>query len=299
MDASRFDALTRTFAARRSRRAALRGGAGLGAAALAAHLGRAAAQDATPVGTPEPEMGPGAAPDPATLGEDGTFLFVQTATSGSFAPNPNAGTPAAGGEAAPGGGAEYLLTLKGHPGGTVFFSDRPQRIFGEAPTEQFLAGLGFQPDNPPNAALVAQTEDGDDVVVLELLTPTYDADAGTLIYGATILAEYEGEGLSHVAEQQMDEALPEAFGRASLFIDDCPDLEACYITDVSVSTEGPGVGLRKVGVVPDGPVGTCWSWSAFACHPCDGESLYDIGQRCNETYAECADSCFVYAPGLS
>jgi hypothetical protein len=185
----RFDAFTRSFATRLSRRTALQA-TGLGLATGLAGA-RVAAQNATPLATP--------AGDEI---EDPSF--------------PNAGTPVADGTPTPGGGGDYLLTLHGHHGGTVYFSDRPERQFGDAPTQAFLDGLGFSPTNPPNAALVTQTEDGtEDVAVLELLTPTYDEAAGTLTYGARILSEYEGDGLDHVAAQQQDDALPATFGRST------------------------------------------------------------------------------------
>jgi hypothetical protein len=51
-------------------------------------------------------------------------------------------------------------------------ADRRERIYGAAPTPTFLQGLGFMPDNPPNAALVMDASPDDtDVVVLELTAP--------------------------------------------------------------------------------------------------------------------------------
>ena len=281
MDPSRFDAVAKALAARRRRRG-IGAYASAGPGALAVGPGtRAGAQDgsATPVGTPA------GTPDAEDVGEDAAFLFVQTFASGSFAPNPGAGTPAVRGAPAAGGGAAYLLTLEGHPGGTVYFSDRPDRIFGEAPTQDFLDGLGFSPANPPNAALVAQTDAGDAVVVLELLEPAYNAGAGTLTYGAEILAEYAGEGLAHVAERQLDEALPEQFGRASLFIDDCLDIDTClgYC----------GREQCSYGPVPGGPYGTCWSWSPpIGCYPC--RDYGNLDALCNTAYPACNGFCKAY-----
>lgn len=275
----RFDAFTKTFATRLSRRTALQAtGLGLAAGLTGSH---ATAQEATP-----------------RVDEinDTTFLFVQTATAGSFTPNPDAGTPTADGAPTPSGGGDYLLTLEGHHGGTVYFSDRPERIFGNAPTQAFLDGLGFSPSNPPNAALVTQTEDGtEEVVVLELLAPTYDESAGTLTYGATILAEYEGEGLTHVAAQQQDDALPETFGRSSLFIDDCAPA-----TDCNVLVYGSRLSshYESVGPIPGGPYRKCWHFGDFVCHPCTEQgnvnefiSNEGLSNLCNSTYAECEGLC--------
>jgi hypothetical protein len=273
MDATRFDRLARSLAARRlSRRTALRaGGTGVAAtAALTALRGSAVAQDATP---------------PA--GQEPMFLFVQTAASGTFQANPAVGTPVVDGTPTPGGGADYLLTLENHHGGTIYFSDRPYRIVGDAPTQQFLDGLGFSPENPPNAALVTYTEDGtQEVVVVELMEPSYDEASGTLTYGVIVLEEYQGEGLQHVAAQQQDAELPGSFGHVSLFIDDCPDyVFRCWLGCYQVGHLGAHTN-----------VGTCWSWSDFECQPCGGgwDSINwdDIIDHCNFTFEEeCRGEC--------
>ena len=106
---------------------------------------------------------------------------------------------------------------------------------------------------------------------------------GLLTYGATILAEYEGEGLAHVAERQQDAALPESFGRASLFIDDCPDIAYCI-----PPCHGETL-CQRVGPIPGGPYGTGWSWSKFECLPC--RDYGDLGALCNETYPRCEGQC--------
>lgn len=266
MTTHRFDSLTRSLSTRLSRRSALQASGLAAVTGLTAVSGlKAMAQDATPT-TDE-------------VLTDDTFLFVQTATGGTFAPNPGAGTPtAADGSPALGGGADHLLTLEGHTGSTVYFSDRPERVFGAAPTDRFLAGLGFAPDNPPNAALVTKDERGDeDILVVELVDPGYDAGSGTITYGVNVLSEYEGEGLAHVAARQQDAALPERFGEASLFIDECPTIESCYH------------GGDNVGPVPGGPIGTCWSWSDVSCQPCDGNSTDYYGHLCDQTYPVCAE----------
>ena len=107
MESHRFDSLSRSLAARLSRRSALQATGLAGAAGLVAATGlRASAQDGT--ATPAP-------PD------DASFLFVQSATSGTFAANSGAGTPAADGTPVAGGGGDYLLTLEGHTGNTSTF----------------------------------------------------------------------------------------------------------------------------------------------------------------------------------
>ena len=36
---------------------------------------------------------------------------------------------------------------------TIAFSDRPERVVGQEPMQKSLDGLGFSPENPPNAAI--------------------------------------------------------------------------------------------------------------------------------------------------
>ncbi len=133
---NRFDAFTKFFAARHSRRTALQA-TGLGLAAGLA-TSRATAQDAAPEATP---AGEGI--------NKTTFLFVQTAAAGTFTANSDAGTPEADGTPTPGGGGDYLLTLEGHHGGTVYFSDRPERVFGVARPSDSSTGSGSRPAIPP------------------------------------------------------------------------------------------------------------------------------------------------------
>ena len=259
MDPARFDCLARSFAHARLNRRTVLTGSSLGLAGMVAGALTVRAQ-----GTPT--AGEALAADDATL-------FVQTAAGGTFLPNTLA-TP---------DGMEhgtYLLTLSGHPGQTIGFSDRPQRNFGQLATPAFLEALGFTPDNPPNAALVVSTPDGtDDILVLELLNPSYDDEAGLLLYEANILGEYAGEVLSPVADRQQDQELVSEFDHASLFIDDCADLT---------------IGCRDAQCNSVGDVGNhgmCWNWDAFECQPCDG-GWSGMAQLCNSTYpAQCGGQC--------
>jgi hypothetical protein len=150
MDAHRFDTLAKLFAQRRlSRRGAVKGaGAGLAAGVLGSS---ASAQDATPPGDEATPV----ATDTVTKT---AFLFVQSFQSGTITPKDSEDD-------------RYTLTLEAGLGQTIYFSDRPERIVGATPTPQFLAGLGFPDDNPPNAALVVETGPGEtDIAVVELFT---------------------------------------------------------------------------------------------------------------------------------
>lgn len=179
-------------------------------------MGPTFAQDASsaavPAGTP---IDPHPSADNARTYSE--YLFVQPFDSGAWAPKAGAD-------------GIYTLTLTGAAARTTYFSDRPERNVGLAPTGSFLDGLGFAPNNPPNAALVAQTETGEtDVLVIELLSSVYDPDAATLTYDAKVLADYGGRGLAELAKQQTDYDLASSFGAGSLFIDDCANsTESCF-----------------------------------------------------------------------
>ena len=264
MDSTRFDRLAKSFSRRLTRRETL-----VASTAALTTFGLAtkvlAAQEATPDASPDAvELGP-------------SFLFVQLAERGSWMPKPDE----------PG---IYLLTLYGASNQTVYFSDRPDRIVGTVPTERFLGALGFTPSEPPNAAAVVQTPDGErDVLVVELFNPVYiqgfgENGADALTYEAKVLAGYQGEGLAKWVPLADDDQLPQDFTQISLFIDDCADMQGCYIEGMG----GPG---SYVGPIPGGPYGRCWDWGYITCMPCSraGYKYYD--KMCNDTYPTCQGYC--------
>ena len=243
-----------------SRRAVMIAGAGMAALGMTRSI---AAQDATP----EPEDGP-------------AFLFVQLADSGSWRPKPDVEDI-------------YELTLHGVGSQSLYFSDRPDRIVGTVPTDRFLESLGFTPVNPPNAAAVVRTPEGErDVLVIELFNPVYtrefDADGGaSLRYDARVLDAYNEDGLTSWYEEQDDAELPGEFSDISLFIDDCPDLTTCFALDPAKH----GSGQYAIGPLPVGPLGQCWSIEAFACLPCTGATIDFYAGLCDRDYPECNGSC--------
>lgn len=267
MDATRFDAIAKLFAARRlSRRQALRqSGAGLAAGALvAAGLSHpAAAQDATP-------------PAATDGGQKIAYLFVQAFRSGKIAPKVGAADT-------------FTLTLEQGLGQTVFFSDRPERIVGAAPTQRILDGLGFTPANPPNAALVVEPTPGaTEVAVIELFEPRYDETTHTATYDAKVLADYEQSvDLGFTAAPADLAAVAPTFGAAHLLIDDCPD------SNITCSAGG-----TTYGVFQGAPM--CWNWGYLTCDPCEpyGHSAHSPdqvhsfwSQQCTSTYGCPAGSC--------
>jgi hypothetical protein len=180
----------------------------------------------------------------------------------------------------PGGAASFLLTLEGHTGQTVYFSDRPDRIVGAVSTEAFLDGLGFAPANPPNAALVAEFARGQGVVVLELIEPAYTPETGTVIYGAEVLEAYEGENLTPVLAEQVAARLPADFGSAALFIDDCPAFASCYYDN-----EQNDYAIREyVGPIPGGPYPLCYYTEGVSCRPCGDYDVSSLSQLCRDYY---------------
>ncbi len=248
MDNRRFDALSKRLVDRRSWRSLLRQGG--------------AAESALQEGTPPPVDG-------ESTGHE--FLFVQSFASGAWAPKP-------------GEDGVYLLTLTGHTDQTVYFSDRPERITGVVPTERFLEALGFTPTNPPNAAVVAQTGEGEDVLVVELFNPVYQESGPdgsiTLVYEARVLADFGETGLASFAGRAADGSLPASFGEASLFIDDCPDAQVNCIDNDS----GDSVGHI-------GPVGHCYQWGHACCQPCGDGSQSHWSDQCNQQFASCNGNC--------
>ena len=222
------------------------------------------AQDATPAATPVFPSDPHPSADGVVTHPE--YLFVQPFDGGTWAPKA-------------GEDGTFVLTLTGAAAQTTYFSDRPERDTGLAPNQQFLDGLGFTPENPPNAAIVVQTDSGEeDVLVVELLAPVYDAEAATLTYEAKVLRDYGGRGLADVAQQQSDYDLPASFGQGSLFIDDClPSLlDGCYYQE-------PNSDYQFIGNVPSG---NCWNASKILCEPCQSYS-----SLCNQMYQACLGTC--------
>lgn len=255
MNETTFDSISKRAAFSTSRRTAL-GGALAGLTGLIT-VQRAVAQDGTPFAAPTPDPNADGPEDPA-------FLFVQPFDSGTWMPNPDQPDT-------------YILTLTGAAAQTIYFSDRPERIVGLSPTDEFLESLGFTPANPPNAALVSHSDTGEqDVLVIELFDPEYDAGTGVLTYQARILADYEGAGLASLARTQQDDEHPERFGAGNLFIDDCPvGTAACY-KEIDDKRQGVGEFTWKC----------CYDSDSKTCTPCSHGSgtSASFGQLCNQLF---------------
>ena len=283
MESDRFDTVTKLFAERRlSRRQSIAGGSAslAGAGLAAAGITRAAAQEATPEASPEPAE---------ASGEKTEFLFVQSFQSGSIVPKE--------GEA-----GAWTLTLEEGLGQTIYFSDRPERIVGASPTEEFLQGLGFPPDNPPNAALLFVNEAGDeDVSVVELFNPRYESGTNTAIYDIKLLKEYEQLGMTFQRAPTEPADAGATFGAAHLFIDDCPDAQVACCSQWNFYTLE--CENAYVGSFPS--MGYCYSWWNAHCQPCEpyGHSIpacKDVddcpevqywANKCNDNFGSCNGIC--------
>jgi hypothetical protein len=252
--------------------------------------GASRAQEATPA----PELPP---PD-ADHGP--TMLFVQTYQSGTI-------TPIAGID------GRYTLTLEAGTGQTIYFSDRPDRIVGATDTPQFLEGLGFPPDNPPNAALVVETTPGEtDVAVVELFEPLYDPISQSVSYEIEVLANWQDELEMGFSEAPTDlAALAPSFGAAHLFIDGLLDCTmhsiTCWGAGVAAGVLLPRDFCSRTFFARD-INGVSVFRTGYFCIPCEtpgqpdgwdgwftGDYVFRYwGQKCNETFPECGGSCLPF-----
>lgn len=265
---SRFDAVSRFFATRRlSRRAAISATGGIAAFGLAQAAGTAQDPTSAPSNDAAPTVGDGT---------DVQFLFVQTFGAGSLRSSDD-------------GDGLMTLTADHLAGQTIYFSDRPERIVGMLPTETFLGagrrgdgpegGPGFTEANPPNAALVFAPTPGDDspgeVLVVELIDPTYDPETKTATYDTRVLDDVTSVDMTLVQAPVAAGGVAREFGTASLFIDSCPDgTPICYNAADTVVGDFGSIGFR-------------YDWGSACCRPCGNSDPQYWIDRCNETFAAC------------
>ena len=269
MKPSRFDAVTKLFADRRlSRRTAVGTSLAAGAAAVT-RIGTATAQDATPAATPEVMALPLVDQPPAQL-------FVQAFRSGSIAPSVSEfGT--------------HTVTLAQGMGQTIVFTDRPSREVFTTSTPAFLDGLGFEADNPPNAAILMEAGDGTtDLAVVELFNPTYDEATHTATYDISVLANWQNDLEMGFQQEPTDLAnVATEFGATHLFIDDCGfGTLDCLIDEEIVAT------LVYVPLIYFGPDTGCFPY-APGPGTLDSTRTY-YAAKCNEIYPDaCEGRCDV------
>jgi hypothetical protein len=225
-----------------------------------------------------------ATPAPSDKEKSGQFLFVQSFQSGRIEPKPSE----------PG---VWTLTLEQGLGQTIYFSNRPERIVGAAPTDRFLAGLGFPEDNPPNAALLFNDPNGnEDITVVTLLNPLYDTSTNTATYDVQWLSEYQRLDMEFQTTPEEPAEAGATFGAAHLFIDDCPDSDIVCVHNACSTPwkTGESQYCDVRGVISNAEHdGYCYSWSAWACLPCEprikssSDALTYWTQMCNGRFPLC------------
>ncbi|CAN5698158.1 hypothetical protein BH23CHL4_BH23CHL4_15880 [soil metagenome] len=271
MNPNLFDQISRRFGEQRlSRRTAVATSLAVGAAAVTC-IGTAA-QDATPAATPE-----GISVAPAGDAPTPTQLFVQSFQSGSIAPSASEfGT--------------HRVTLDQGLGQTIVFTDRPSREVFTSPTPAFLDGLGFDADNPPNAAIVIDAGDGTtDIAVVELFNPTYDEVTHTATYDIAVLANWQNDLEMGFQQEPADLAnVAPHFGATHLFIDGCRGTFPCVWWN-----EGHPVTKGQFYDIP----ATYWV-DPSGCHAdgtADTHTLAEVRaywtSKCNETFPACENRC--------
>jgi hypothetical protein len=96
-----------------------------------------------------------------------------------------------------------VMTLYDVPKQTMFFTDRPNRVVGNLPTDRFVArwttdtSPGGFASNPPNAAVTVFQPDGVKTAIVELSSPRLDGNK--LSYNVKVLqgiaSAQPGEGV--------------------------------------------------------------------------------------------------------
>ena len=116
--------------------------------------------------------------------------------------------------------------------------------------------------------------------MVELFDPLYDAVANSLQYTIRILEEPDHSYA--LFNDRHDKSLPEHFGPATLFIDDCADDTFCCCKPYDV----------KCGSFD---MGYCWQWWPPTCIPCHSTSGYR--NNCIDKWGEsCKYDCPGFAP---
>jgi hypothetical protein len=144
--------------------------------------------------------------NPPQSSQSKLYLFVQTATSGTFTPvNAAAGT--------------FKLTLQNVSPKVLYFTDRPYRESGSTSVESYIEEVFEDGLESPNAALVFEQNPGSEqiTIALELTEPDYNATANTLSYLVMPLDDVS-DGLIHMSFDEL-ETVPSQFGTIELFID--------------------------------------------------------------------------------
>ena len=105
----------------------------------------------------------------------------------------------------------YSLELNNVADTTILFSDRPDRIVTTVSTSDFIGnwsvGENSYAINPPNAVLMVDESEKQDIAIIELFNPIYDNDKKVLKYEATL-------------DNSTSVDLSREFGQSTIVIDD-------------------------------------------------------------------------------
>jgi hypothetical protein len=201
------------------------------------------------------------------------FMFVQEAGSGTFVKNAD---------------GNYTLTLLNVVPYTMYFSDPPEQIAGFASMERFIAGYSWRYPYPNAALSLVDADENEDTVILAISKPLYDNGTGTLTYTAQLLEDLVNDRFGyHIS--RADAGIPEKFGRAALFIDDCRDGHIYCCKTKGDKLCGSGTNCGKISI------GCCWNDSYLSCNTCYHDSYYrekckkEHGEACNDWYRS---TCF-------
>lgn len=181
------------------------------------------------------------------------FMFVQSFEQGTLAPKTS------------GDAGQWTLTVTSDIDQTIYFSDRPDRVVGTMQTTRFLNALDFTPENPPNAALVAETGDGmQDLLVVELSSPVYDEASKQLTYDVAILDDIERVDMQLPSEVSPGPTAAVEYDSTHLFIDDCSDGWIRCFNDMFQSKTLGDIAVHR-----------CWVWKELCCFPCSTGDNFD------------------------
>ena len=104
----------------------------------------------------------------------------------------------------------YSLELKDVSDKTILFSDRPSRIVKSVNTSNFIGNWSTGADSfavdAPNAVLIIDESEKQDIAIIELFSPVYDSDKKTLKYEVT---PYNATSIE----------LPSEFGQTTMILD--------------------------------------------------------------------------------
>ena len=93
---------------------------------------------------------------------------------------------------------------------TILFSDRPDRIVKSVSTIDFIGNWSTGADSfavdAPNAVLIVDESEKQDIAIIELFSPIYDSDKKTLKYKVTL-------------DNATSIEIPSEFGQTTMILD--------------------------------------------------------------------------------